>query len=53
MNAGDAEVRMYYYTLKSLVDVAVRTGLGDKIDRAACAGWMQELDVMFEEDVAS
>ncbi|MEY8589166.1 hypothetical protein [Phocaeicola sartorii] len=53
MNAGDAEVRMYYYTLKSLVDVAVRTGLGDKIDRAACAGWMQELDVMFEEDAAS
>lgn len=53
MNAGDAEVRMYYYTLKSLVDVAVRTGLSDKIDRAACAGWLRELDVMFEEDATS
>ncbi|WP_455666716.1 hypothetical protein [Phocaeicola sp.] len=53
MNPSDAEVCMYYYTLKSLVEVAVKVGLGDKIDRSACMSRMQELDVMFEEDVAS
>lgn len=47
----DAESRMYYYTLKSLISVARQNGLSDKTSKFPHIDKIQEIDAKFNEGV--